>query len=200
MNFAAPIDFIKRHPVGFGAGVFLLGVLYLVWRAKGAASSGSSGATTQTDPNATAAQAALNVAQIQGSYALATQKLQADVATHVADLAAGVQTQQSADQLAAAHDYITYLGQMGTLQAGVQNNQIAAQLSAAQIAANVAINENNNQADIAKANIHLQDTEAARNQYDFQTAVRLQNDLQENTLNQFSTLLSQAINRTGTTG
>lgn len=103
-----PLEFVQKHPVGVGVGIFAAGALYLVL------SSGGSGGTTVVQTGADAA------------------TVQANTQLQMAQLQAQTQIQGV------------------NAQAGVEAQKIAGDVTIAQLAAQVAINNNTIAGDVAK--------------------------------------------------
>lgn len=143
-----PIEFIKKHPVGVGVGLFAVGALYIFTRGSSSADTGAQSLM----PSSAEVQAAtqLQAAQIQAQQQSQSAVLQAGVANN--QISGQVQVAQI--QAATDQNYtnvttggsVTIAGlqaqvadAVSTLQATVANNQIQSNVDLAQIAANEAV-------------------------------------------------------------
>lgn len=161
----------KRHPYLTGGGILIGGVILFVVL-KGSGGRTVTSMQTSSDPN----QTALQVAQIQGNYALAQAKTVSDAQAHVADLAAAVATKQTDNSLTAALAQIQASLGLGNLQLQAQHDQLQFALDA---------QKDNNATSLAAANMNFQLQQqqnrnsfqvAELNYYNTQTAIRLADD------------------------
>lgn len=187
------IDMHKPHPLLIG-GIIIVGAVVLFSYLKGGSKSGGT-TVVSSGPSAaaTSANTALQIAQMQGNYALAGMKLQADAATHTADLAAGVKAKEDDNTLAAILATLQGQQAMGQLALTAQSNDNSAQIQAAQIAADLAKTQIAAEQTVTLKTIQLQDTKYARDQYDFQTQTRLADDLANRQLVSNTTLMQQLL-------
>lgn len=141
---------ITRHPYIAAGAVFGVGLIWLIAHRSGG--GGTQVAMSQTGPSPAQIQAAgaLQVAQTNGSFALASQQAQVEGAKQLATIAAGVQTtaltdaltaqmhsidaQMSKDSLTAAIESASLGVQshIADLQAGLQSQQLSNEHAATQ--------------------------------------------------------------------
>lgn len=137
-------------------------------------SGGSGGGSTIVQGGTNANDAALQIAQMQGNFALAGAKLQADTASHVADLAAGVKKDENSTTLAAILASLQSDQIRGTQELAALHDNNQTQLSIAQLSAQLQGQQIAAQRETERQQLNLQDTIAARDQYDYLWTIRYQ--------------------------
>lgn len=120
------LDFgiIQRHPVATAGVVFVIGVGYLMWR--GASSSVASATGATSDPS-------LAIAQLNAQTASGIASTQANSQVALAQISAGLQGQQSTDQLTAALAAIQEDLAKANLSADLSTTQMQSQQAIAQM-------------------------------------------------------------------